>query len=167
MRMVTTCSWVAGLLFAIPAIAEPEVPGPTKDSIAQQTDARAHASEVQLVRATFSTRIEDREPTDPIEQLTTAYDHVFFFTEVVGMQGLEIVHRWEHDGELVAEIPLSIQGPRWRVFSSKELPAEATGTWAVTVVGRDGQVLAHRTLEYISAEPAAADVEKVADDLEP
>lgn len=167
MRLVTTCSWVAGLLFAIPAIAEPEVPGPYTEATAQQIDAGADATEPQLVRATFSTRIEAREPTDPIDQLTTAYDHVFFFTEVVGMQGLEIVHRWEHDGELVAEVPLAIQGPRWRVFSSKELTTEATGTWTVTVVGRDGQILAQRVLEYISAEPAAADVEQVADDLEP
>ena len=145
---------------SITAIAEPEV----SDSDPRVVES---ASDGQLVRATFSTRIEEREPTDPIEQLTTAFDHVFFFTELVGRQGEEILHRWEYAGELVAEVPLAILGPRWRVYSSKRLPSDATGTWTVTVVGSSGEVLAQRVLEYSSAEPAAADSEQIADDLEP
>ena len=163
MRWIRSCACISALLFSITsitAIAEPEV----SDSDPRVVES---ASDGQLVRATFSTRIEEREPTDPIEQLTTAFDHVFFFTELVGRQGEEILHRWEYAGELVAEVPLAILGPRWRVYSSKRLPSDATGTWTVTVVGSSGEVLAQRVLEYISAEPAAADIEQIADDLEP
>ena len=166
MRWIRSCACISALLFSITsitsitAIAEPEV----SDSDPRVVES---ASDGQLVRAPFSTRIEEREPTDPIEQLTTAFDHVFFFTELVGRQGEEILHRWEYAGELVAEVPLAILGPRWRVYSSKRLPSDATGTWTVTVVGSSGEVLAQRVLEYISAEPAAADIEQIADDLEP
>lgn len=160
MRWIRSCACISALLFSITAIAEPEAP----DSDPRVVEP---ASDGQLVRATFSTRIEEREPTDSIEQLTTAFDHVFFFTELVGRQGEEILHRWEYAGELVAEVPLAILGPRWRVYSSKRLPSDATGTWTVTVVGSSGEVLAQRVLEYISAEPAAADIEQIADDLEP
>ena len=163
MRWIRSCACISALLFSITsitAIAEPEV----SDSDPRVVES---ASDGQLVRATFSTRIEEREPTDPIEQLTTAFAHVFFFTELGGRQGEEILHRWEYAGELVAEVPLAILGPRWRVYSSKRLPSDATGTWTVTVVGSSGEVLAQRVLEYISAEPAAADIEQIADDLEP
>ena len=160
MRWIRSCACISALLFSITAIAEPEAP----DSDPRVVEP---ASDGQLVRATFSTRIEEREPTDSLEQLTTAFDHVFFFTELVGRQGEEILHRWEYAGELVAEVPLAILGPRWRVYSSKRLPSDATGTWTVTVVGSSGEVLAQRVLEYISAEPAAADIEQIADDLEP
>ena len=67
----------------------------------------------------------------------------------------------------MAEVPFAIQGPRWRVYSSKNLSNAWIGTWTVTVIGSGGQILAQRSLEYISAEPAAADLEQVAEDLEP
>ena len=166
MRFAAICLCLAGLVLTAHTRAEPNpshtelAPEPTR---AEQTESK----ETPLARATFSTRIEEREPTDPIDQLTTAYDQVFFFTEVVGLEGSEIVHRWEYGGKLMAEVPFAIQGPRWRVYSSKNLSSAWTGTWTVTVVGSGGQILAQRSLEYISAEPAAADLEQVTEDFEP
>ncbi len=97
----------------------------------------------------------EREPVDSIDSLTNDHSRVFFFTELVGLQGQSVVHRWERDGQVVAEVPFEVGGPRWRVYSTKSLLPGWTGDWTVTVVDGQGNALASQRLRYIaSAEPA-------------
>ncbi len=107
-----------------------------------------------LKRALFTTAIEEREPVDSIDSLSTATEQVYFFTEIVDLQGHTITHRWTHGGEVRAEVPIAIGGPRWRVYSSKQLLAAWTGEWMVEVVDADGNVLGKKQLVYYSDESA-------------
>jgi hypothetical protein len=99
-------------------------------------------------RATFASAIVDREPVDDIDSLTTAVDKIFFFTEIVDMAGQTVTHRWTFGGEVVAEVPFAIGGPRWRVYSSKQLAPEMTGQWTVTVVDSSGAALGEDSFVY-------------------
>lgn len=112
----------------------------------------------EVPRAQFTSAVVDREPTDALDTLPTGSERVFFFTELRGFQGQEVVHRWEHAGEVKAEVPFEVAGPRWRVYSIKTLDPSWTGDWTVSVLDANGDVVASETLEVVEAStPASAE----------
>ena len=62
------------------------------------------------------------------------------------MQGEEVLRSFR--GENRAEVRFEVGGPRWRVWSSKELEPEWIGDWTVEVVREDGEVIAAETFTY-------------------
>lgn len=100
--------------------------------------AVAVAQDAGVARAQFTTAIEDREPVDQVHRLGTEHDRVVFFTELRGLEGRRVTHRWVHDGEVEARVDFEVGGPRWRVWSSKDLIPEWSGTWIVEVVDDEG-----------------------------
>ena len=99
-----------------------------------------------VARAQFTTGIKAREPIDRIESVVYAegpqLKRLFYFTELLDLKGETIIHRWEHEGELVAEVKFKVRGNRWRVYSSKYLQPQMTGQWRVIVVNSKGESLA-------------------------
>ena len=114
-----------------------------------------------VARAQFTTKVVQREPTDQLEQLTTDYAEVSFFTEFVGLEGHALVHRWEYGGRVISDVPFQIGGPRWRVYSTKTLAPEWIGEWTVSVLDSAGRVLDRRTLEYLQPVPETPSVPEV------
>ena len=110
-----------------------------------------------VARSAFATEIRDREPVDPISTLPADQSLVFFFTELVGLEGETIVHRWEHDGEIQAEVRFEVRGPRWRVYSSKQLLPAWTGEWKVRVLRASGEVLHEDAFAYAPSEESSDD----------
>lgn len=100
-------------------------------------------------RAVFTTAINEREPVNIVGQLGNDVRRVYFFTEIVGMAGQTITHRWEHENEIRAEIRLRIDGDRWRVWSSKKFLPQWLGKWTVTVIDNGGNILATESMAYI------------------
>lgn len=100
--------------------------------------AVAVAQDTGVARAQFATVIENREPVDQVHQLGTERDSVVFFTELRGLEGRRVTHRWVHDGNVEARVDFEVGGPRWRVWSSKDLIPEWSGTWIVEVVDDEG-----------------------------
>jgi hypothetical protein len=122
-----------------------------RQEVASESAARPAG---RIARATFTTAVVDREPIDSIDALDTEQTEVAFFTELRDFTGETVIHRWEHGGRVVAEVPVEVRGPRWRAYSTKQLdPAEA-GDWTVSVVDASGQVLESASLEYREAVPA-------------
>ncbi len=104
-----------------------------------------------VVRSAFTTQIADREPLENIEKLSNENNKVMFFTELRDMSGQTAVHRWEHDGKVVAEVKFNVKGPRWRVWSSKTLMPQWTGDWKVSVINGAGEVIAEKDFNYVAA----------------
>ena len=111
----------------------------------------------EVARAQFTTGISDREPMDAITELGTDKTQVYFFTELTGFSGETITHRWEHGGETMAEVSFDVRGPRWRVWSSKQLQPGWTGEWKVSVVDGAGNVLVGKTFCRVAQTSLAAD----------
>jgi len=109
---------------------------------------QAGAQEPTVARAQFTSGILDREPVDNVTSLDSGTERIFFFTELQNMEGRTVVHRWELNGEVLGAVTFQVRGPRWRVYSSKELLPEWTGKWIVSVVDEDGTVLGSYTLNY-------------------
>jgi len=128
----------------------PSAPEEEPEQVAEPEPAPAPevktASEIK--RAMFTTSIVDREPSDQIDTLNTPAEKVIFFTEIVGMEGKTITHKWTYKGEVKAEVSFDIGGVRWRVYSSKTLIPAWVGTWKVTVVDGEGNTLHEARLVY-------------------
>lgn len=102
----------------------------------------------EVLRSGFTSGIDGREPVDRILSLSTEERKVYYFTELQGMSGQSVRHRWQHEGRLMAEVVFQVGGSRWRVWSSKNLIPAWTGQWRVQVVTEDGRVLREETFEY-------------------
>jgi hypothetical protein len=130
---------VLGLSLTTPVFAqEPVAPAaaPTSDKVS---------------RAVFTTGVADREPADQVTSLKNDVQQVYFFTELTGLDGQTVTHKWEHAGEVKAEVKFDVKAPRWRVWSSKKFDPSWTGEWTVSVVDGSGAALAQGKLNY---EPA-------------
>ena len=95
------------------------------------------ADGAMVARATFAAGIQDREPVAPSDVFVNEMSPVFFFTEIMGGDGRTIVHRWKYQGNVMADVSFTIQGPRWRIYSSKVLLPFWVGTWTVDVLEND------------------------------
>lgn len=135
--------WQAMVLAADAAPQEPPA----------QTQVSADAAPREVVRALFTSAVVDREPVDSILALGNGESHVYCFTELRGFAGQRVTHRWEHDGQVMAEVNFEIGGWRWRVWSRKNLRPEWHGHWRVSVLDQAGRVVLQRELAY---EPAHA-----------
>jgi hypothetical protein len=111
----------------------------------------------EVARAVFARSIVAREPQDIVTALDANAEQVFFFTELVGMEGRTIRHRWEFGGQVMAEVPFTVGAPRWRAYSSKRLVPGQAGSWTVMVVDESGQVLRMESLDraLATAEPTS------------
>ena len=126
-------------------------PAETQPAAAAAT-AESHGT---VARAVFTSGVNDREPTDTLSTLTNDATNITFFTELQGMEGQTVTHRWEHDNKVMAEVKFDVGGSRWRVFSSKRLDPSWTGEWKVSVVDANGGTLSASTFTYAASDHAA------------
>jgi len=124
-----------------------------------------------VVRSIFTSAIDQREPVDQLKQLAKEQSQIFYFTELRDMAGQTARHRWQYNGEVVAEIDFDVRGPRWRVWSTKSLSPTTAGEWKVSVLNGAGEIIAEELLtipeasnmpETISQQPASAEQQPAA-----
>ncbi len=158
------------IIVPAPAEAQPEVAEEVEAPAAVEAamdapvdaalDAAPHegATAENVVRASVTTSVVDREPVDSLDTITNEQELIFFFTEIADLAGGTITHRWEYNDEIMAEVPLEIGGSRWRTHSSKRLFKGWIGEWKVSVVDDSGQVLRSVSFNYVPAgTPASID----------
>ena len=123
-------------------------------------DVKSDANEEPSVdRDKVTTGMIDREPQNEVTTLGNDRSQVYYFTEIHGKPGDQVIHRWEYDGQVMAEVPLEIGGDRWRTFSSKEMMPTWVGEWKVTAIDSSGRVLSQKTFEVVPSQemmPASA-----------
>jgi hypothetical protein len=121
---------------------------------AAETESPAPTGEV--ARSAFTSEIVDREPVDQIDSLANDVTRIYYFTELRDLSGQTVVHRWEYDGEVKAEVPFEVGAPRWRASSSKNLDPGWLGEWTVSVVDGKGNTLSVEHFRYTGATAEAA-----------
>ncbi len=98
-----------------------------------------------IVRAQLTNGIKNREPIDRADNIISTsnqeFKRLFYFTEFRNMKGQKIIHRWEHEGRIEAEIKFNVDGNRWRVYSSKNLIPSMEGEWKIIITNATGKVL--------------------------
>lgn len=134
---------LTGLLVALwlapPAIAQEAQEAAPAETLAEQPPSAL---------AQFTTAVENREPIDQVTFVSNDVRKILFFSDLRGLAGRTVTHRWIYDGEVRAEVDFEVRGPRWRVWSSKELLEDWLGDWTVEIVTDDGEVIAAETFTY-------------------
>jgi hypothetical protein len=110
-----------------------------------------NGSSEHVARAVFTSEVQNREPTDTISSLSNDHNKIYFFSELTGLGGQVVTHRWEYQGKTMAEIKFNVGGPRWRVWSSKTLLPQWTGEWRVSIIDGSGNKIAEETFNYTDA----------------
>jgi Protein of unknown function (DUF2914) len=164
MKAITGILGVLAFVFTAYA-ADDMTPDNTKSMGSETTESATPAAAAApaaapvtgtVARAAITSGVENHEPIDSLTNVTTEKGKLYYFTDLRDMEGQKVIHRWEHNGEVMAEVPFEIGGPRWRVFSSKNLLPSWTGDWKVSVVAANGETLNTETFTYNPApEPSA------------
>ena len=102
-----------------------------------------------ISNAKFAMEIKDRTPLNIIEELDNSFGKIYFFTNIRNLQGQSIRHRWIYKNKVMAEVEFDINGPRWRVWSSKNLWPTWLGEWSVEVLNANSEVLYKKEFNYI------------------
>ncbi len=105
----------------------------------------------QINRALFALEIIHKEPSQTFTVLPQAVDQVLFFSEVSGLAGHSIRHRWIYNNAIHSEVNFNIGADRWRFWSSKRMDASRTGTWTVQILDEYNNILASRSFNYLPA----------------
>lgn len=123
------------------------------DSLRNENDANLletpRLSEVlpgHITRAFFTNGIEDREPLRVLNRIENDRTDVYFFSELIDFTDQKISHRWIFEGSIEAEVEFEIDGPRWRVWSRKNIPPSQRGPWQVDVIDQAGMIIDSYTI---------------------
>lgn len=100
----------------------------------------AAQAEMSVARATICTSVAEREPVGAGASFTDV-ERLYFFTEIVdGGENAAIQHVWYYKDEPYLEVDLTVNGPRWRTWSHKNITG-MKGPWRAEVVNSKGEVL--------------------------
>lgn len=133
-----------------PANAKPDtaaLPPPVKKPLTKAAVSPPAAPPNESVaRSQLTSAVRGREPVDQLASRVkigkAGSRKLFYFTELKGLTGETIFHRWEHDGQTMVTLRFNVGSDRWRGYSSKTIPATQTGEWRVVVANAEGDVLA-------------------------
>ena len=114
-------------------------------------------------RSIFTTEIIDKEPVSNLKKISSDVTRVYFFTEITGLNGHTITHRWEYNGQVLAEINFKVNGDRWRTWSSKNMLSGWLGKWQVSVLDEGGNIIEQSEFNYIEIPDVNAPDVKVQD----
>jgi hypothetical protein len=137
----------------------PMAPMAEETDVEAATEPTMAASTGSVARARFTSAVENHEPVDDLSRVENDIRQIYFFTELMDMDGQTVIHRWRYDGNVMAEVDFAVGGPRWRVSSRKNLLPEWTGTWEVDVLNANGEVVETRRFDYVQAPAVPAPAE--------
>jgi len=119
-------------------------------SLFLSTFAFAHQWPQQNIsEAEFAKKIIDRVPINIVREFDNSLGKIYFFTNIRNLQDTSITHRWIYNNKVMADVVFDIKGPRWRVWSSKNLWHTWTGKWIVEVLTSENKVLYKKEFNYI------------------
>ena len=68
---------------------------------------------------------------------------IYFFTELRGLSGRSVLHRWERNGRIMQERQLHPASQSWRAYTAMSITGDMRGSWRISAVdATTGQALA-------------------------
>ena len=111
-------------------------------NVSQTINTIKTASLFRIERFVVAGSIENREPVDILNAVSSSTEKIYCFLEARGItEDTAVSLVWYHGGNKMATVELAIhKGPRWRTYSSKELKG-LRGDWKVELRDVNGSVL--------------------------
>ena len=91
--------------------------------------------------ATFTSKVAEGAPVDFRQQFDNNTQVVYYYTEILGLEGQYVTHRWKFGGDVVQEVKVPVKRARQAVWSLNHMHPERTGNWIVEVVDPRGAVI--------------------------
>lgn len=92
-------------------------------------------AQIAVAESGVGTNVADRQLVGRDSTFSRDVGNLFYWTRLTGAQaGTTVEHVWSRDGTEVARVSLTVGGPNWRTWSSKNIATDWTGSWRVEVV---------------------------------
>ena len=91
--------------------------------------------------ATFTSNVAEGAPVDFRQAFGAETRVVYYYSEILGLQGRSVTHRWKFDGTVMQEVKLPVKRERQAVWSLNHMHPERIGNWTVEVVDPRGKVI--------------------------
>lgn len=101
-----------------------------------------------VANATFTSDVDDGAPVDFRQAFDTDTPAVYYYTEILGLHGQTVTHRWKLEGRVMQEVPIAIKRSREAVWSKSAMQPDWTGNWTVEVVTQRGEVIETDNFAY-------------------
>ncbi|MDQ7075861.1 MAG: DUF2914 domain-containing protein [Gammaproteobacteria bacterium] len=117
-----------------------------KSVVAQNT-----TEEVGIVSAVFTPGVDaDGQAMGVSERFFSSVKIVFFDTELDGMEGKEISHRWFYKEKLIFEAGFVVDKSKFNAVSKRHMDSSKLGEWRVEVRQAE-TLLEEKTFVYLAA----------------
>ena len=106
----------------------------------------------KVTRVQLAARMQGLEPGPPIGlpvRLSRGQTRtIYFFTELRGLSGRSVLHRWEWNGRMMKERQLRPASQSWRAYTAMTITGDMRGSWRISAVeAKTGKVLAWQRFE--------------------
>lgn len=108
----------------------------------------AAAADGSVGNSTFTSGISNGEPIDYRQEFFNNTPVVFFYSELLGLSGQTVRHRWSLEGKPMQEVAIEVTGARQTAWSKSVMQPGWTGNWTVEVVDQAGKVLGRSNFAY-------------------
>jgi hypothetical protein len=110
--------------------------------------AAAQGTGGSVANATLTSGIDDGAPVDFRQAFDTNTPAVYYYTEILGLHGQTVTHRWKLEGKVMQEVPIAVKRSRQAVWSKSAMQPDWTGSWTVEVVTERGEVIETDNFAY-------------------
>ena len=115
----------------------------TTSAAASTKSAMTDATEMMVSAIAICEDIQERAPVGESETFSSEIGQLCCFTTVHHAgEPTQVFHRWYVGDEMVNEIPINVQGERWRCWSRKTIYSGWKGECKVEIANEEGDVLA-------------------------
>jgi hypothetical protein len=100
-----------------------------------------------VIRAQLTHQIRQREPVGEAYRVLlggNGSSSIYFFIEVSGFEGRQLIVDWYFEGRLVTATKLQVGAGKWRTNAKKLLRKRDAGAWRVILRDQAGRLLAER-----------------------
>ncbi len=97
-------------------------------------------SKGKVSRSAFTTAVKNLEPSNKLKEVKSG-SKLNYFTELKGLSGKIISHRWEMNNRILLEKQMTVGSNEWRVWSSLTLKDSDSGNLRVSVIDSSGNVI--------------------------
>ena len=89
-------------------------------------------------------------PVSNLSTVDSTIGRVLFYTEIAGVPGIPVAHRWIYEGVLVATIVLPVNASYVRVWSWLNIDNSMVGNWEAQVTDINGYILGSRQFQIVN-----------------
>ncbi|MDY6820754.1 MAG: DUF2914 domain-containing protein [Deferribacterota bacterium] len=104
----------------------------------------------EIIDIKIAKDIKDLKPINVGRVFSKDVGGLVCFTEVkTDEYPTSITHLWIYNNNIMAEVPLSVNGKTWKTYSTKNIYPKWTGKWRVEIFDNNGELIDSITFRIV------------------